>query len=392
MPGLSTGDALERFEREICRKFDTAAAVCAPMARTAAYLAVRELIKPGQTVIMSPLTIIDVVNMVLLAGGVPVFADIVRDTCGIDPREAERLIDRRTGAVLMTHLHGESAGAFELRDVCRRFGIPLIEDCSQAFGAAEAGRRLGTIGEVGVYSFGFFKSLSAWQGGMLVSPDAQLIGRIRARMESWPDMPAARLLALALRGLLTDLATWPPFFSGAVHPALRRCLERNVQIVARQLDPEYGAGRLRAMPKRYRDRMTPAQAELALIQLPRIDAEIETRRHTADLYRRNLSGLSGLIVPRAHDGTSHIYMYYPIQYADRAGLLRYALERRRDFAAQHLRNCADLSEFREFSRDCPNARAAAKELILLPTYPGYPAYEAERNIEVLRTYLSRCLT
>src|SRR5881628_3643321 len=67
------GDTVTRFEAEVSRRFGVAAALCVPMARTGLYLALRELIRPGQTVIMSPLTIVDVVNMVLLAGGVPVF-------------------------------------------------------------------------------------------------------------------------------------------------------------------------------------------------------------------------------------------------------------------------------------------------------------------------------
>ena len=69
---LERGDDMARFESEICRRFDVAAAVCVPMARTGLYLALREMIREGQAVVMSPLTIVDAVNMVLLAGGVPV--------------------------------------------------------------------------------------------------------------------------------------------------------------------------------------------------------------------------------------------------------------------------------------------------------------------------------
>ena len=58
----------------------------------------------------------------------------------------------------------------------------------------------------------------------------------------------------------------------------------------------------------------------------------------------------------------------------------------RDFAAQHLRNCADLQEFKDLYRDCPNARAAARELVLLPTYARYPRAEIRKNIEFIQQY------
>jgi perosamine synthetase len=376
-----------RLEANICRLFDAGAAVCVPMARTGLYFVLQDLIQPGQTVVMSPLTIKDVVNMVLLAGGIPMFADIRRSSCAIDPDQAESLIDRQTGAVLITHLHGETAGAHAFRDLCNRRGVPLIEDAAQAFGAEEGNRRLGTIGDVGIYSFGFYKNLNTWQGGMVVAQDPSRVARIRKRVCPLPPLPRRRFLALALQGLATDLATWPPIFSAFTHPAIRYCCLHNVAAVNRMLDPERKACRIDAMPEEYLYRMSECQAKLGLGLLSRLDNDAAARIAHAELYDKALAGMGGLIAPRRHTGGSHIYTYYPIQYSGRNELLRYAQQRRRDFAAQHLRNCADLPEFRDFYRDCPNARAAARELILLPTYPRYPVAEIRRNIEVIQEFL-----
>jgi perosamine synthetase len=358
------------------------------MARTGLYLGLRELIRPGQKVILSPLTIVDVVNMVILAGGIPVFADIRRQSCAIDPDQVESLIDGKTGAVLITHLHGETAGAHGFRDICTRRGVPLIEDAAQAFGAVESGRRLGTIGHLGIYSFGFYKNLNTWRGGMLVSQDQDLIAGIRRRMDSLPVFSSWRLLALAVRGSLTDLATWPPLFATFMHPFLRASLLGRVAAVNRLMDPEHGATRLRSMPPGYLRRMTSSQAFLGLSKVERIDADSQVRIANAARYHRALAPLETLITPKLNGGWSNIYTYYPIQYREREELLRYSTRRKRDFAAQHLRNCADLPEFREFYRDCPNARAAAQELILLPTYPRYPASEIQQNIEVIQQFLA----
>ncbi len=93
---LSQGMENEKLEQEVCRLTGASHALCMPQARVEIYFAVRTLIKPGQTVILSPYTISDVINMVICAGGVPVFADIDSKTCNIDPEKIEELIDDDT--------------------------------------------------------------------------------------------------------------------------------------------------------------------------------------------------------------------------------------------------------------------------------------------------------
>jgi len=379
--------AVGALEREICLRFGVNAAVCVPMARTGIYLALDAMIQPGQTVIMSPLTIIDVVNMVILAGGIPPFADICRQSCSLDPGQVESLIDGRTGAVLITHLHGESAGAHAFREICRAKKVPLIEDTAQAFGALENGCRLGTIGDLGVYSFGFYKNVNAWQGGMLVSNDTELIARIRRTTTGWKALSASRLFSLNLRGLLTDVATWPPIFAALTHKVLRFSQLRGISMVNRKLDPEDGASKLQVMPDEYLSAMTCSQATMVLNQLNRVDTDTDSRLARAARYHESLAGLDGLVTPHWPGNKEHIFTYYPIQLPRRDALLRFALTHGRDFAAQHLRNCADLPEFEEYHRDCPAARMASRDLVLLPTYPRYPMREVERNIEVIEAFL-----
>lgn len=378
-------DAIERFEIEICRRFNVAAAVCVPMARTGLYLTLLETIRPGQKIIMSPLTIVDVVNAVLLAGGVPVFADICNESCSIDPEEAESLIDGQTGAILITHLHGQTAGAHVFRDICIRRRIRLIEDAAQAFGAIEQGRRLGTIGDAGIYSFGFFKNLSTWRGGMVVSDDRNLIERIRTRVQKFSEVSIHKLLIAGVSGLIVDIGAWPPIFSSLTYPVVRR----DIALVNRCLDPESSASRLNAFPEDYLHRMRQWQATLGLRQLDRVDEDTRTRLIHARRYHFGLDGLAGIIKAQRIDDLSNIYTYFPIQIRNRHKVLHYAQERGRDFAAQHLRNCAELPEFRELYRHCPKAQATASELILLPTYPRYPATEVQLNIEVLREFVRR---
>jgi hypothetical protein len=203
------------------------------------------MIRPGQRVILSPLTIVDVVNAVLLAGGIPVFADIVRRSCAMDIDTADSLIDTSTGAVLLTHLHGEAAEVHAFRELCSRRGVRLIEDSAQAFGATEFGKRLGTIGDAGVYSFGFYKNLTTWRGGMVVSNDAELIERIRKQLRELEQLSRWRLLLQMLDAFWVDVATYPPVFAALTYPLVRR----NYSIISRQLDPERNAARRTQVPE-----------------------------------------------------------------------------------------------------------------------------------------------
>lgn len=376
--------ATERFEAGVCRKFNAAAAVCVPRARTGLYFALSDMIKTKRKVIMSPLTIVDVVNAVLLAGGIPVFADICRSSCSIDPEQAESLIDSQTVAILLTHLHGQTAGARVFREICDRHGIRLIEDAAQAFGAVENGQHLGTIGDAGIYSFGFFKNLSTWRGGMVVSNDQEFITRLRNRVHKLPRISRSRIARTALAGLLVDLGTWPPFFSQVTH----RIIRSSPKSFERRLDPERRASRLKDFPESYWHRMREWQACLGLAQLHRVDSDTNARLAHARRYHEALDGVPQFVKPERTDDRSNIYTYFPIQVRDRNTLVSTAQKRGRDFGVQHLRNCADLSEFAELYRDCPNARAAASELVLLPTYPRYPAREVELNIEVVREFAS----
>ena len=378
----NSGDAVENFEREVCRRFNVAAAVCVPMARAGLYLVLREMIRPGQKVVLSPLTIVDVVNAVLLAGGVPVFADIVRRSCAMDINAADSLIDASTGVVLITHLHGEAAGAHAFQDLCRRRGIRLIEDTAQAFGAMECGKRLGTIGDAGIYSFGFYKNLTTWRGGMVVSNDAVLVERIRKRVRKLEQLSRWNLLVRMLAAFAVDVATYPPVFAVLTHPVVRQ----NYRMINRQLDPEHRATRRTHIPEDHLRRMRNFQASIGIRKLDRVDHDTDCRIEHARQYHEGLDQFDRIITSRRRDDLSHVYSYFPMQIPDRDAVLRYSRERRRDFAAQHLRNCADLPVFSEFQRDCPNARAAARELVLLPTYPRYPVSEVRKNIDVINQF------
>jgi dTDP-4-amino-4,6-dideoxygalactose transaminase len=191
-----------------------------------------------------------------------------------------------------------------------------------------------------------------------------------------------RLNALRIAGSMTDVGTWPPLFSTLSFPLIRS----GNSIVNRTLDPEHAARRLERLPESYFRKMRDAQAGLCLRQLERVDDDSLQRVKRAAYYEATLPRTGTLRIPPLVRDYSHIYTHYAVQHDRREELLQYARMRGRDFSRQHLRNCADFPDFKEFYANCPNARAAARELILLPTYPRYPMREVGKNAEVIADF------
>ena len=386
---FNKGNDVQKFERALAEKFGVPEAVCVSMARVGIYLVLKNLIKPGQNVIMSPYTVADVVNMVVLASGVPVFTDIEQRSCNLNPAEVAKLIDKNTGAVIATHLHGVGARIYEILALCRQHNIPLIEDAAQSFGGKAKGKRLGTIGDVGIYSLGMYKNINSWYGGAVVAKDSALLNKLRAELAQYDFQSPIFILKKMLKGLATDLLTYPLIFQPLTYWLFRYGFLHDIGWINRQVEIELDLELKKEMPANYLRRYTPFQARLALSQLNQIDADIELRAKKAALYRKELSGISELVLPPEENDSKYIYPVFAVQYQDRKKLLKWLMRQKRDVTAQHLKNCADLESFSAFYRDCPVARKTANEVILLPTYTRYPDSEIKKNIEVIRAFFGR---
>lgn len=180
-------DPVRMLEEMAAEFFGVRHAIAVPQNRVGIHLAVKALVRPGQRVVLSPYTLSDVINMVIVAGAEPVFADVERETCNIDPDEIEALIDEQTGAVIVTHLHGLVCDMDRITAICRERGVALIEDTAQACGAQRDGRRAGTFGDAGVMSFGMYKNVNSFYGGLVLTPhdDVQRQGRTPIWGQFW---------------------------------------------------------------------------------------------------------------------------------------------------------------------------------------------------------------
>lgn len=381
-------DHVAAVEARVAAMIGAAHAIAVPQARFGIYLVVRQLATQDRPkVVMSPYTIHDVVNMVLCAGGRPVFADIDPVTCNIDPDQVESLIDDATGAVMITHLHGLACDVERLKAICDAKGVPMIEDAAQAFGARVAGKPLGGFGRAGIFSFGRAKNINAFYGGMVVTDDPDLAAAIRAEIAALPEEDTKKLFKRIVHCGIGDLITLPPVYSTLTFRIFRYGAVHGVESVNKVVQTENNPVRKETLPPAYRRRLTQMQARLILEQLDQVEANNAIRLRHARIYQEGLAGLPGIGLPPWREDGSHLYLQYPVQVPDRWSYVRYMMGRGRDLAIQHMTTAADLPIFADLARDCPAARFTAERVVLLPTYPRYGDDEVAANVAATIAYL-----
>ena len=381
---LSPGPANTLLEQKLKAYFNRSHAVSVNQARVGLYLAFRATLSPKRKkVVMSPYTIYDVINMVVAAGGDPVFADIEATSCNLDPANVERLIDDQTGAVLLTHFHGLAGDGERLKAICKARGVLLVEDCAQAFGVKKNGRLVGSFGDISVFSFGLFKTVNSFFGGAVLTDDSSIAEKIRSEQADFSPVAQGRLLKRVIQSLTFDAVSLPIIFKMLTFWVFRHgVLSGNEQLI-KLTRAENDATLREELPECYRQRMSDVQAQFVIEALDELDDETRQRTEIAELYYQALRGRNDIRVPPGSPLDGNGCLSYPIHVEDRSNVLKELMRIGRDIAPQHVHNCADLPCFSRWYRDCPNARAASERVILLPTYPRYGRREAERNIAAL---------
>lgn len=144
----------------------------------------------GDEIILPPFTFVADLETVLLAGAVPVFAEIDQTLC-LDPRSVETAITPKTKAVLVVHMCGAMARIDTLVELCRSHKLILIEDAAQAAGASFRGKSLGTFGKIGCFSFDYVKTVTCGEGGAIITDDQQVYNVAQAFTDHGHDHAGA---------------------------------------------------------------------------------------------------------------------------------------------------------------------------------------------------------
>ncbi|MBW7916857.1 MAG: DegT/DnrJ/EryC1/StrS family aminotransferase [Trueperaceae bacterium] len=319
------GEEVEGFEAEAAAYLGVRHAVGLNSGTDALILGLEALgVGPGDEVITTPFSFFATSEAVLRVGATPVFVDIDPATLNLDPALLEAAVTPRSKAVLPVHVFGLAADMTSVMATAARHGLAVLEDCAQAFGGEHAGRRVGSFGAAGAFSFYPTKNLGAYgDGGMIVTNDAAAAARLRG-LRNHGSRPTDKYL----------------------HDGLG-----------------------------HNSRLDAVQAAVLRVKLPRLDAWDARRRERAAAYRAALAGLpageDGLTLPP--DVPEHRYHQFT---------LRLPPQRRQAFEAGLRERGVAFSRFyptpltrqpvgADFG-SAPMAERACERVVSVPIHPWLP--------------------
>ncbi len=171
------GKFVKSFEQEFAALHGVKHALACASGSAALHCAIAAVSpEPGEEVITSPITDMGAVTPILFQGAIPVFADVNPQTLNLTADSVASVISSRTRAIVVTHLFGCPADVVTIRDLGNKYGIPVIEDCAQAFLAESADGIVGTTGVIGCFSLQQGKHITSGEGGVLITNDDDLEG------------------------------------------------------------------------------------------------------------------------------------------------------------------------------------------------------------------------
>ena len=183
------GEKVREFEKRFAAYIGVRHAVSVNSGTSALHVALAALnIGPGDEVIVPPFTFTATVSAVLMNNAIPVFADVRRDTFCIDSAAIEKVITPRTKAIIPVHIYGKSSDMRTILSLAKKRNIAVLEDACQAPGTCYRGKKVGSIGDLGVFSFVETKNMVIGEGGMVTTNNADLADRcrlIRNHGEAW---------------------------------------------------------------------------------------------------------------------------------------------------------------------------------------------------------------
>ena len=260
----------ERFEKAFREYVGTTYAIALPSCTSAIHLSLLALgITTGDEVIVPDITWIATSAPISYVGATPVFADIDPQTWCLSADSFEACITPRTKAVIPVDLYGGMPDMNAIRSIARRHNIFIIEDVAEALGAQYKGKRAGSFGDTGVFSFHGSKTLTTGEGGMLVTDRADLFNRIQILRDHGRN-PGDRMF-------------W------------------NAEVA-------------------HKYKMSSMQAALGLAQLERINELLERKRHQYEWYREGLAGLGGITLNAEPTGTFNTFWMVTLVFDSSLGI------------------------------------------------------------------------
>lgn len=330
---------INRFEQMFKQHLGVQFAIATSSCTGALHMGMAALgIGPGDEVIMADTNWIATASPIVNLGAKPIFVDILPDSWCIDPDEAEAAITTKTKAIVAVHLYGNLCDMNRLLAIGEKYGIPVIEDSAEAIGSIYHGRRAGSMGKFGTFSFHGTKTLTTGEGGMFVTNDAELFERV---------------LTLSNHGRSRSQTKqfWPSNIG-------------------------------------YKYKMSNLQAAIGCAQIQRIEELVSRKRQIFNIYREQLIGLPGLSMNPEYEGTINGAWMPTVVFAPDTGITREKLQA--NFEAENIDArvffwpLTSLPMFKPV-RSNLNAWSIQGRSINLPSYHDMNNEEINRITKIIKT-------
>jgi dTDP-4-amino-4,6-dideoxygalactose transaminase len=311
------GQEVEKFERDFAAYLGSRYAIGVGNGLEALQIALMALdLKPEDEVITTAHSAVATALSIKAAGAVPVFADI-DEYFHLDPADVERKITPKTKAIIPVHLYGQPCDLGRIMAVAKKYDLALIEDCAQAHGAEYQGRKVGTFGSLGCFSFYPTKNLGAFgDGGAIVTDDEKLAEKCR--------------------------------------------LIRNYGQKNRYEHEVYGIN----------SRLDELQAAILSVFLPDLDKSNQKRKELAEVYRQELADCSEIKLPMVRSEAKHIYHLFVIETENRDQLQEHLKGQGIPSLVHYPIPIHKQKCFKEFNGiSIPVTEKMAAKILSLPIYP-----------------------
>ena len=337
-------------------------------------------------VLMSPFTIFDVINMVLIANKKPIFVDSTGpSTPHLSLSDIKRLKTDSTVAVLITHYHTPNEEITQIADYCRENNIALIEDCAISLGSKVSGSHVGSFGDASFFSFGLFKFVSVYFGGCLVlnHPASSAYKSISAKLSASRSMPLMVMLSYAWKGLKMSILT-SRFLFPFVFRLYRAGFKYKIKVITEMAKNDPNPVRLKSLPRSYDYSVNDFQLSEYVRQLPTTALTLSHRQTIYNSYLNMLSALAPYNMYKSFCQPSCINFPFIANSIDEKHKLTSCLmDKGFDVGEYFYRSCNLIPEFSEYTSRCPNLEHYSSCVVTLPTHTRITLSYAES--------LSKCI-
>ncbi len=335
------GPNVEAFEHEVAAYLGVKHAIGVNSGTDALVIALRALgIGPGDEVITTPFTFFATAEAISTVGATPVFVDIDPKTFNIDPGLVEEKVTSRTKAILPVHLYGQAADMDPIMALAEKYGLKVLEDVAQAFGGEYKGRKLGTIGHAGAFSFFPSKNLGACGDGGLVATNDDEVAEF------------ARMLR--------------------AHGARKKYYNEMIG---------------------YNSRLDALQAAILRVKLRYVDGWNEARRRVASTYNELLKDVPRVMTPYEAPYAKHVYHQYTVRIpgGGRDEVQVKLAEKGIGTMVYYPVPVHKLPVYAHFSLPLPEAERASGEVLSLPISPTFAEEKLGYVVGALKASLTQVL-